>query len=114
MAQSGLTKRRQLAMLVRLQKGLCSICGGRMDPQPFGDVSPRLNEATLDHFVPQSLGGKSHMENLTASHYRCNHVRSSATPSRHLQATYRALQPLLLMERLREANRKDHRWEMAA
>lgn len=58
------------------QRGVCAICGIRM--QPLGDVPvhPTM-QATLDHIVPLSKGGMDHWENTQAAHRKCNQEKGN-------------------------------------
>ena len=47
--------------------GLCELCGQRL----------LLENMTLDHIVPLSMGGKDDMENLQASCFNCNQLKSN-------------------------------------
>jgi 5-methylcytosine-specific restriction endonuclease McrA len=72
----------KLTILFNKQNGLCAICG----LQAFNPVkSPgKVNKAvaTLDHIVPLSKGGTSHIKNLQMAHQYCNVCRdnSEVTP----------------------------------
>jgi len=43
----------------------CWVCGNHVP----------VDDATLEHIIPQSEGGSSHLENLAISHSLCNHQR---------------------------------------
>ena len=43
----------------------CWVCGKHVPVQ----------DATLEHIIPQSAGGSSHLDNLAISHAACNHQR---------------------------------------
>lgn len=50
--------------------GCCELCGQRLS----------LENMTLDHIVPLSMGGKDDMENLQAVCYACNQFKSNILP----------------------------------
>ena len=50
--------------------GRCELCGQRLF----------LDNMTLDHIIPLSMGGKDDMENLQASCYACNQFKSNSLP----------------------------------
>ena len=51
-------------------KGHCWLCG-RAD---------KLEDMSLDHYIPKSKGGKNTVENLRASHVECNNQRGNGDP----------------------------------
>jgi 5-methylcytosine-specific restriction endonuclease McrA len=56
----------------------CFCCG-----KPLG-----VKSATIEHIYPQSLGGKTIVENLALSHAICNEARgSSGTPRTQIYST---------------------------
>lgn len=50
--------------------GRCELCGQRL----------LLENMTLDHIVPLSLGGKDDMENIQAACFACNQFKSNILP----------------------------------
>lgn len=57
--------RRKLLRKIARRNGwrcFCGICGGKLT----------LDEATLDHIIPRSLGGSNHPSNLQMAHGTCN------------------------------------------
>ena len=56
--------------LLRAQKGLCGICGN-----PITD----MKDASVDHIVPLSLGGKQIPSNMQAAHIKCNFAKGANT-----------------------------------
>ena len=59
-------RRGWLRSRVKQQRKLCAICG-----EPFRETVPAL-QATCDHIIPKSKGGRDHYENVQAAHRRCN------------------------------------------
>jgi hypothetical protein len=76
----------------------CWWCGHEMFPPSVtsysGDQPVRL-EATIEHIVPQSLGGKTVASNLALAHECCNSFRNTetweawVTPEAHARFYYR-------------------------
>lgn len=56
--------------IYRRDRGVCAYCGRMI---PFADAS-------MDHIVPQSLGGPSTWENLVNACRRCNEKKANRTP----------------------------------
>ena len=56
--------------------GVCWICGGMCDinADPNSDLYP-----SVDHIIPQSLGGKDTLDNVRLAHRFCNSIRSNRT-----------------------------------
>jgi hypothetical protein len=52
-------------------RGQCAFCGKWL----------LFSEATLDHIVPQSLGGKTRWENLVTACRHCNERKANRTPA---------------------------------
>lgn len=103
--------RKHIFWLWRAQGGVCALCGEEMPfPLPRGDLHIASNPLapTVDHVVPLSLGGPNIRENMTAVHSVCNFRRGN---SRVRSVVAQRLVPLHLMERLREANLREHQWE---
>ena len=50
--------------------GRCELCGQRL----------LLENMTLDHVIPLSMGGEDSMENLQAACYACNQFKSNILP----------------------------------
>lgn len=48
------------------QRGLCGVCGWLMAD---------LNRVEVDHIVPESQGGTDDIDNLQATHGRCNRTK---------------------------------------
>lgn len=55
-------------------KGICPICGRRMSLNNPRAVNSYM---TVDHIVPQSMGGTNNIENLRGLCMRCNRNRKS-------------------------------------
>jgi hypothetical protein len=62
--------RRRKIKKLEAQKNICAICN-----EPIDD----FNDCELDHIEPSPAGCKkdSHMDNLQATHYRCNREKGS-------------------------------------
>ena len=67
MSQLGLTRDKIYKTVARQLHGVvpCWVCG-----QPVAQA-----DATLEHILPLSEGGNSHLENLAISHGTCNRER---------------------------------------
>ena len=61
-AKKRLTKK---GRILRRQGGQCCYCGSRL----------HLSQATFDHVVPQSAGGRRNGRNLVVSCFSCNNKR---------------------------------------
>ena len=48
----------------------CSLCGKQLS----------LDEATVDHIIPKSLGGTNIPENLQLAHKACNKAKGNTLP----------------------------------
>ncbi len=60
------SNRKRKLKLELLDRGdKCSICGLPVEPK----------EATLDHVVPRSKGGRGTKDNLKLAHYECNQLK---------------------------------------
>ena len=57
-------------MVYEKADGCCMLCGQKM----------LLEDMTLDHIVPLSMGGKDEMANLQAAHRECNQFKSNILP----------------------------------
>lgn len=68
MAKTDLTAAR--ADLFRRKRGRCEYCSVQM----------RFEDSTLDHWVPQLMGGKSQRNNLVLACRDCNNKKASMTP----------------------------------
>jgi 5-methylcytosine-specific restriction endonuclease McrA len=71
-------------------KWICQYCGEKITPE----------SATLDHFIPQSKGGKNSKENLRTSCFICNGVKSGKT--------YEEAAPFLLKS-IQERKERSHK-----
>jgi hypothetical protein len=56
---------------------LCHICGKAIEKQPIG----RMEGASIDHVIPIAAGGTHTLENVKASHLRCNIEKSDTVLS---------------------------------
>ena len=54
--------------------GCCKLCGQRL----------LLEDMTLDHIVPLSMGGRDELGNLQAAHRECNQFKSNILPEEFL------------------------------
>lgn len=54
----------------------CALCRAPLDRSVRDELSPEY--VTVDHRVPQSLGGTSEPSNLQLAHARCNRTRGNA------------------------------------
>ena len=65
---------RQRKIIYKRCKGACTICG-----RPMSLNNPRAVNSymTVDHIVPQSLGGTNNIENLRGTCRACNRTRMS-------------------------------------
>lgn len=59
-------RRGWLKKRIKEQNKNCALCG-----EPFRATVPAL-QATCDHIIPTSKGGRDHFENVQAAHRRCN------------------------------------------
>lgn len=66
-------------ILLAAQGRMCGSCGGRI-PTPEPCVPPRLR-ATIDHVIPRSRGGASHISNYLLLHQECNVRKSDRMPN---------------------------------
>lgn len=75
---SGRRLRRQRAILMQAQGGLCAGCGRRMvaDAPPNSPLYP-----TVDHVIPHSRGGGSGYRNIVLKHGACNRKRADRPPT---------------------------------
>jgi hypothetical protein len=71
-------------------KWICQYCGEKITPE----------NATLDHFIPQSKGGKHTKENLRTCCLICNGIKS--------EKTYEEAAPFLL-KRIQERKARSHK-----
>jgi hypothetical protein len=60
------------AKVYRRDQGLCAYCG-----RPIS-----IDEASMDHVIPQSLGGPTTWNNLVNACRRCNEKKADRTPER--------------------------------
>ena len=60
-----------LAELCREQRGICGICGKRIEP---------WQRMHMDHIIPRSKGGSDDRSNLQATHDRCNLRKGNRMP----------------------------------
>lgn len=68
--------RRNLRMhLMLMQGGKCFYCGRRMTP-PCADRKRIASDATFDHIVPRSLGGRDR-NNIVLACFVCNAERGT-------------------------------------
>jgi 5-methylcytosine-specific restriction endonuclease McrA len=63
----GKDRRRRVRALLARDGDLCWLCSKPLD-----------GDATLDHVVPRSKGGKNGLENLRLAHKGCNGARGNA------------------------------------
>ena len=63
-----------LVKLARAANGKCHYCGEQMDWKTHS-----ARQATIDHKVPRSRGGGTHIENKVAACWRCNTLKSDMT-----------------------------------
>lgn len=89
-----MSKRDRQAHLVRLrhqaylaQGGRCYWCGEKMFE---GDQVPpnHPRACSADHLRPQSLGGKTHRENIVAACRQCNSSRHAWHPHFEIERVY--------------------------
>ncbi len=83
-------------------KGVCSYSGKKLS----------YGEATLDHVVPRSRGGKSSFSNLVLCHKDVNYQKADRTPAEaglRLLTTPREPTPQPISALIREARKKE--WE---
>jgi len=52
----------------------CFVCEGHVKPE----------DATLEHILPTSLGGKEDMSNYSISHDLCNHLRGNDVDAKYV------------------------------
>jgi 5-methylcytosine-specific restriction endonuclease McrA len=62
--------------LIRIYGGRCCYCGCRVT-YPRSD---RYTDATIDHFIPKSLGGHSRAANFRLSCVLCNRIKAGMHP----------------------------------
>ena len=67
-------RRKLMWELIVIQEGHCFYCD-RTVTVPQDDTFSRLN-ATLDHKIPQHLGGKWTLANLVVACWDCNHKKA--------------------------------------
>lgn len=73
------TRRRKMAILHRLQDGLCAHCAEVVEPPPEdGRLLLRDRDPSLDHARPRSKGGMWGIHNLLLAHRKCNIYRGTA------------------------------------
>ena len=71
---SGLRLRKIVAMNeLRLYGSVACYCCGK---------SIRVKESSLEHVIPESLGGRTVIENLALSHKECNEKRGNSQTQR--------------------------------
>lgn len=58
------------------QNGICWLCDKSMRRNP-----KHLRDYSLDHMIPESVGGTRHISNLRLAHTRCNMLRGDASVS---------------------------------
>lgn len=78
----GKWKRRYLRQLFKRAKGKCPKCDSQLTY-----VHGRLNEATLDHIIPESGGGPTTKRNLQLLCARCNGEKSDTLGSSEVRAS---------------------------
>jgi 5-methylcytosine-specific restriction endonuclease McrA len=76
--------------LWQLQNGKCCWCG----------LPVNLGGASIEHIIPQSMGGKNTLSNLAVSHVKCNKDRGS----NYLQEPH----PSFLFEHVRKRLKEYH------
>jgi 5-methylcytosine-specific restriction endonuclease McrA len=57
--------------LIRRDGAVCAICA---------DSFARMQDITLDHIIPRSLGGGDEIENLQLAHEPCNRAKNDLSP----------------------------------
>lgn len=62
--------REERKIIYNKSNGRCELCGQRLS----------LENMTLDHIIPLSMGGKDDMENLQATCLACNQFKSNILP----------------------------------
>ena len=58
-------RRRKLTPILARQENRCALCGCALN----------LATATLDHIIPEGVGGTDHTDNLRATCWTCNYER---------------------------------------
>lgn len=80
--------KRLKALIYKLDKGKCHICGRKVS----------YKEAVLDHIVPKAVSGRGSVEtsdeywNLALAHRRCNLKRSNAKTPGQLRLNFKEVQ----------------------
>lgn len=69
---------------------VCWLCEGPID-RDAPDGSP--GQATVDHVVPRSRGGRTELANLRLAHRRCNGVRGNHLPELDWPERFAAIDP---------------------
>ena len=87
-------------------KGRCQYCGRALS----------LREATFDHVVPRSHGGKTRWDNVVIACLRCNQRKAARTPSQaHMRLRAQPIEPRTLPGRfgngLRYCGQMPEAWE---
>ncbi len=79
------TRRKRLASLIRIYHDKCVYCGVQLtDGVPSGKRQPATMR-TVDHWIPQSMGGSSRLENLLLCCRACNHKKADKLLERPTQ-----------------------------
>ena len=72
-----------LIRLIKRDKNICHICGGKCDINDFNIVNGSFivgnNYPSIDHVIPISKGGKHRWDNIKLAHHHCNTVKSNKT-----------------------------------
>lgn len=68
-----------LSMLIRRDKGLCQLCGGRVQRQTWIGLKWNPKAASIDHIKPLSVGGTHTWDNVQLANLKCNSEKSSET-----------------------------------
>lgn len=80
-------KRDRIWSLCRKQKFKCYFCERKIFPNKKNDCKPRKSMATIDHYIPTSLGGDDTRDNQVAACYICNQKKADAMPSQFLNSS---------------------------
>jgi 5-methylcytosine-specific restriction endonuclease McrA len=70
-----------LAILCDAQDDRCGICGGIMDRRRAARRQNGPNCPSIDHVMPQALGGWKGRGNVVAAHVRCNTAKGARWPT---------------------------------
>lgn len=84
-------------MIYTKYNGRCALCGRKI----------KIEDMTLDHIVPLSMGGAESMENLQATCQPCNQFKSNSLPEDFIDRL-----TVVFMYQMEQKHKSDLSWKM--